>query len=88
MDLDLLRNDRDAPVVKSQLSIFSQFLSVVSQSSEIISCGGVRVDVIETFDRAPKCEVEKLLRKPTQKAMGQIDMFALLKSLNLLTHCT
>ena len=57
LDLDLLRNDRDAPIGKSLLSKISKFLSVVSQDPEISSCGGIGVDVRKTLDRAPCSKV-------------------------------
>ena len=48
VDLEMMQGDRDAPVVKSQLLI-AQFLGVVTRSPEIVSCGGVGVDVSQLW---------------------------------------
>ena len=94
LDLLLLRSERDAHVVKSQLSMISTFLSVLSQNRESISCGAVEVDVMKSPVRVPRrkigahdpldvksLNVEKLLRTPSYNVMGQIDYFGILKSL-------
>ena len=52
-----MRSDRMAPILQSQLSMISQFLSVVSRSPKSNGCAGVEVDVIKTLVRAPKCKV-------------------------------
>ena len=53
LDSDLLCSDRDAPVVRNQMSMISQFLCAISQNSELKNCGGVEVDSTKTFDGAP-----------------------------------
>ena len=94
LDPGLLCSGRDAPALKSQLSMIPQFLIVVSQSPESVSCGGVGIEVKKTLDRAPpsmvgfqyRLDVESLkegkpLRKPRNSGIGTIDTFALIKSL-------
>ena len=90
----MLHYDRDASVVKSQLSMIAQFPSVVSSSPEIVSCGGVGVDVIKILDMSSsskngvhypfhlkRLKWEKLLRKPSYSAMCRIFLFPFLKSI-------
>ena len=49
VDLDFLSRDRGAAIVKNLLSNNSQFLSLVSQNPENISCGLVGVEVMTTL---------------------------------------
>ena len=53
LDLEMLQCERDAPVVKRQMSMITHFPVVVSRSSEFVSCGGVSASVIKTLDRSP-----------------------------------
>ena len=53
LDLDLLPSDRDAPIVKTQLSMIPQFVSILTRNQEVLSCGGLVVDVIKTFGKVP-----------------------------------
>ena len=82
--LGLLRHDRDAQIVMNQLSMTSQFLSVVSRNPEIVSFGVVGVNVTKTLDGAPsskagvhshldvkKLNLEKLVRKRSYSVMDE-----------------
>ena len=88
LDFHFLRNDWDAPFVKSQLLMTSQLLILASRSPEIIGGVGVRVDFMKTLDGAQisqvgvhspsdgnNLKVEKLLRKPSCSVMGRYDLF-------------
>ena len=94
LDLDVLQCDRDAPVVRSQMSMVAHFLGAVSRSPVNATGGGVGVDFIKTLNRSSSSKVgvqnlfdvknlnlEKLLRKPSYGVMGGIEMFELLMSL-------
>ena len=89
LGLVLSHTDRDAPSVKNRLSMIAQFLEAVSRVPEIISCGGVGVDVMKTLDSCPSTKVSihypfdvkslnlhKLLQKPSYSVMGRIDLLA------------
>ena len=51
LDLDVLQGDRDAPIARNQVAKLALFLGPASQAPETISCDGVCVDVITSFDR-------------------------------------
>ena len=57
LGFDVLQCDRDAPIVKSKLGSMAHFLVAVRRVAEIISCGGVSVDVKMTLDRFPSGKV-------------------------------
>ena len=81
-------------MINSQVGKLAILLGAVSEKRDIMSCGGVGVDMLKTLDKMPSSEVglqypfsihelqvEKLLRKRSYSVMGRIDMFALFKSL-------
>ena len=85
---------RDVPVVKGNVSMVGQLLSVVSMSTTIVCCGGADSDFIKALDRDPtrkagvQCrfclspvQVEKLIHKPNFSVVGKIDMFSMLRTL-------
>ena len=45
---------RDIPVVKGNVSMVGQVLSVVSTVPTVVCCGGADSDFIKTLDRDPK----------------------------------
>ena len=53
LDLAMLHRGRYARVVRSQLFMIAVFLGVVSQITEGVGCGGVRVNFTKTLDRCP-----------------------------------
>ena len=85
---------RDVLVVKGNVSMVGQLLSVVSRGPTIVCCGGAGSDFIKTLDRDPtrkagvqylfclkSVQVEKLMQKPSFSVMGKIDMFSMLRTL-------
>ena len=85
---------RDVLVVKGNVSMVGQLLSVVSTDPTIVCCGGADSDFIKTLDRDPTrkagvqypfslnpVHVEKLMHKPSFSVMGKIDMFSMLRTL-------
>ena len=85
---------RDLPVVKGNVSMVGQLLSVVSANPIIVCCGGTDSDFIKALDRDPTrnagvqypfclspVQVEKLMHKPSFSVMGKIDMFLMLRTL-------
>ena len=85
---------RDFPVVKGNVSLVGQLLSVVSANPTIVCCGGADSDFIKALDRDPtrkagvqypfhlsSVQVEKLMHKPSFSVMGKIDMFSMLRTL-------
>ena len=85
---------RDVPVVKGNVSMIGQLLSVVSMGPTIVRCGGADSDLIKALDRDPTrkagvqypfslnpVQVEKLMHKPSFSVMGKIDMFSMLRTL-------
>ena len=45
---------RDIPVVKGNVSMVGQFLSVVSTGPTVVCCGGADSDFIKLLDRDPR----------------------------------
>ena len=85
---------RDVPVVKGNVSMVGQLLSVVSLGPTIVCCGGADSDFIKALDKDPTrkagvqypfslnpVQVEKLMHKPSFSVMGKIDMFSMLRTL-------
>ena len=85
---------RDVPVVKGNVSMVGQLLSVVSTDPTFVCCGGAGSDFIKALDRDPTgkagvqypfslnpVQVEKLMHKPNFSVMGTIDMFLMLGTL-------
>ena len=85
---------RVVPVVKGNVSMVGQLLSVVSTNPTIVCCGGADSDFIKALDRDPTrkagvqypfclspVQVEKLMHKPSFSVMGKIDMFSMLRTL-------
>ena len=85
---------RDVPVVKGNVSMVGQLLSVVSMAPTIVCCGGADSDFIKALDEDPTrkagvqypfslypVQVEKLMHKPSFSVMGKIDMFSMLRTL-------
>ena len=85
---------RDVAVVKGNVSMVGQLLSVVSGNPTIVCCGGADSDFIKALDRDPTrkagvqypfclspVQVEKLMHKPSFSVMGKIDMFSMLMTL-------
>ena len=85
---------RDVSVVKGNVSMVGQLLSVVSTGPTLVSCGGADSDFITAFDRDTTrkagvqypfdlnpVQVEKLMHKPSFNDMGKIDMFSMLRTL-------
>ena len=69
---------RDVPLVKGNVSMVGQLLSVVSRSPMIVCCGGADSDFIKALDKDPtrkagpqypfclnSVQVEKLMHKPS-----------------------
>ena len=92
--LALTHCGRDVPVVKGNVSMVGQLLSVMSTGPTIVCCVGVNSDFIEALDRNPtgkageqnpfslkRVQVEKLMHKHSFSVMGKIDMFSMLKTL-------
>ena len=76
---------RDVPVVKGNVSMVAQLLSVVSTGPTIACCGGADIDFIKALDRDPtrkgglqysftlrSVQMEKLMHKPSFSVMGKI----------------
>ena len=85
---------RDVPLVKGNVSMVGQLLSVVSTDPTIVSCGGADSNFIKALARDPTrkagvqypfclspVQVEKLMHKPSFSVMGKIDMFSMLRKL-------
>ena len=85
---------RDVPVVKVNVSMVGQLLSVVSRGPTIVCCGGADSDFIKALDKHPTwktgvqyhfslnlVQIEKLMHKPSFSVMGKIDMFFMLRTL-------
>ena len=85
---------RDVPVVKGNLAMVGQLLSVVSTDPTIVCCGGADSYFFKALDRDPTrkagvqypfclspVQVEKLMHKPNFSVLGKIDMFSLLRTL-------
>ena len=92
--MELTHCGRDVLVVKGNVSMVGQLLSVVSSSPTIVCCGGADSDFIKARDRDatrkagvqyPFClnpvQVEMLMHKPSFSFMGKMDMFSLLMTL-------
>ena len=90
----LTHSSGDVPVVKGNVSIVGQLLSVVSANPTIVCCGCADSDFIKALDRDPTrkagvqypfclspVQVEKLMHKPNFSVMGKIDMFSMLRTL-------
>ena len=73
---------RDVPVVKGNVSVVGQLLSVVSGSPTIVCCGGANSYFIKALDRDPtrktgvqypfclnSVQVEMLMHKPSSSVM-------------------
>ena len=85
---------RNVPVVKGNVSMVDQLLSVVSANPTIVCCGGADIDFIKALDRyltrkagdqypfsLSPVQVEELMHKPSFSVMGKIDMFSMLRTL-------
>ena len=94
MMMALTHCGRDVPVVKGNVSMVGQLLSVVSKGPTIVCCGGADSDFIKALDKDPTrkagvqypfclspVQVEKLMHKPSFSVMGTIDMFSMLSTL-------
>ena len=92
--MGLTRCSRDVPVVKGNVSMVGQLLSVVSTDPKIVCRAGADSDFIKALDRDPTrkaavqypfClnseQVEKLMQKPSFSVLGKIDMFSMLRTL-------
>ena len=90
----LIHCSRDVPVVKGNVSLVGQLLSVVSTDPTIVCCEGADSDFITALDRDPMrkagvqypfhlspVQVEKLMHKPSFSVMGKINMFSMLRTL-------
>ena len=82
---------RDVPLVKGNVSMVAQLLSVVSAGPIIVCCGG---DFIKALDRDPtrkagvqytfnlsSVQVEKFMHKANFSVMEKIDIFSMLSTL-------
>ena len=96
VDVCLMWCGRDVPVVKSWLGLVLKFLGATFTTLDIVSCGGVSVDVLEVLEKFYArrvgyhypytihiLQIEKLLRKPSYCVMGRIGVPALAQSLLL-----
>ena len=85
---------RDIPVVKGNVSMVGQFLSVVSTDPTIVCCGGADSNFVRALDRdltrkaglqypfsLNPVQLENLMHKPSFSVMGKIDMFSMLRTL-------
>ena len=85
---------RDIPVVKGNVSMAAQLLSVVATGPTILFCGGADSDFIETLDRDPPrkfvvqypftlspIQVEKLMHEPSFSVMWKKVVFSMLRTL-------
>ena len=94
MMMALTHRSRDVPVVKGNVSMLCQLLSVVSTGPTIVCCGGADSDFIKALDRDPTrkgrreypfslnpVQVEKPMHKPSLSVLGEIDMFSMLTTL-------
>ena len=94
MMMALTHCSRADSVVKGNVSMIAQLLSVVSKGPTIVCCGGADSDFIEALDRNPtrktgvhypfslsSVQVQKLMHKPSFTVMGKIDMFSMLRTL-------
>ena len=85
---------RGVPVVKGNVSMAGQLLSVVSMSPTIVCCGGADNGFIKALDRDPTrkagvqypfclnpVQVEKLMHKPSFTVMGKMNIFLMLRTL-------
>ena len=85
---------RDVPVVKGNVSLIGQVLSVVSAVPTIVCCGGADSDFIKALDRDPTrkagvqypfnlnpVQAEKLMHKFSFSVMGKIELFSMLRTL-------
>ena len=50
-DVCLIRCGRDVIVVKNQLELVAKFLRTVSEKADIVSFGGVSVEVSQSLDK-------------------------------------
>ena len=85
---------RDVPVVKGNVSMVAQLLSVVSTGPTFVCCVGADSDFIKTLDGDPtrqagvqypftlsSVQVEKLMQKPSLNVMWKKDMWSMLRTL-------
>ena len=85
---------RNVPVVKGNVSMVGQLLSIVSANPTIVCCGGADSNFIKALDRDPTrkagvqypfrlspVQVEKRMHKPSFSVMGKMDMFSMLRTL-------
>ena len=90
----LTQCSRDVPMLKGNVSMVGQLLSVASTDPTMVCCGGADSDFIKALDRDPTrkagvqypfclspVQVEKLMHKPSFSVMGKIDMFSMLRTL-------
>ena len=85
---------RDVSDVKSNVTLISFLLSVISMDVTIFNCGCCSSDFIESLDKSPNrkggvqypvnlspVQAEKFMHKPSFSVMGRIDMFSMLRTL-------
>ena len=85
---------RDVPVVKGNVSMVGQLLSVVSMGPTIVCCRGADSNFIKALVKYPTrkggvqytfclspVQVEKQMHKPNFIVMGKINMFSMLRTL-------
>ena len=89
----LIHCNRVNPVVKGNVSMVAQLLSVVSTGPTIVCCGGADIDFIKALDRdmaqksgvqypftLSSVQVEKFMHKPSFSVTGKIDMLSMLRT--------
>ena len=94
MMMALTHCGRDVPVVKGNVAMVGQLLSVVSTDPTIVCCGGADSDFNKALEKDPTrkagvqypfslnpVQVGKLMHKPSFSVMGKIDMFSMLRTL-------
>ena len=94
-----MRCGRDARIIRNPVMLNARFLGGQSEKHEVMCYGGVIVIFLKTLNRMASgkiglhytftihtLQLEKKLMKPSYDVMGQIDVFALLRS--LLHHFT
>ena len=90
----LTQSSRDVPVVKCNVSMVGQLLSVVSTGLKFVCCGGADSDFIKALDRDPtpktavqypftlsSVQVGKLMNEPSFSVMGKRNTFSVLWTL-------